>query len=152
MDQVTHISGIFANHELQPFLELPWNYERFFKRWVCGFSVNGPIPECMRHLIREVETNLNIKVFSVFCNLLKTGDNYVPYHADQYPFKLMTVSLGATRDFYFKSNSTGIRTHYEMKHGDLMIFPEIMNRTHKHSVPVRKNVNQSRVSILFFYN
>ena len=138
--------------------EIPWNapngfFHRHFFRYDRDFyvmSLEVPYLVTMEKLCTAIENSTKRLVSGVFCNYYQDGEAYTPYHADQYGKDIATLSLGTTRDFYFKHNKTGVRTHYLLEHGDLFYFPPTINNEYKHTVPIRKKCKDPRISLVFF--
>jgi len=87
----------------------------------------------------------------IFCNLYRDGDDYCPYHKDQYGCDVWTLSLGSTRDFLVKKDGTGTRADsWTLKSGDMYFMSKNLHKDHRHSIPVRKGRPGSRISIVFF--
>lgn len=82
-------------------------------------------------------------------NLYEDGNHYTPYHRDSYDCTVYTISFGGTRTFLSK-DSEGKVTDYTLNDGDLMLFDEVWNAAHTHSVPKRKNQNDPRISMVIF--
>lgn len=102
-------------------------------------------------LVKELLEKHNVIVNGIFCNLYRDGNDYCPYHRDNYGCDVWTLSLGDTRDFLVKEDGTGTRAQsYRLRSGDLYFMDQRLHRTHKHSIPVRKGHKGSRISIVFF--
>jgi hypothetical protein len=82
-------------------------------------------------------------------NLYEDGNHYTPYHRDSYGCTVHTISFGGSRDFLSKDDDGKVQK-YTLNDGDLMIFDEVWNSTHTHSVPKRKNQNAPRISMVIF--
>lgn len=134
--------------------KLPWkrqliNGKDYFHRSIYRYDLNQNIEE-MDELINVIEQNIYRKVEGVFCNLYKNGSDYAPYHRDDYGCDIVSLSLGATRKFYFKNDETKIVKEYQLKNGDLFYFPLEINKNYKHSIPVQKNIIEPRINITCF--
>lgn len=93
----------------------------------------------------------NVTIRGIFFNLYENGGDYCPYHADTYGTDVYTLSLGSTRDILIKENGIGTRADkITLESGDLYYMPNALQSTHKHSIPKRKSVGNSRISIVFF--
>ena len=118
-------------------------------RLIFQYSEIGTI-ECLDELISMVQQKENVLVKGVFCNMYRNGLDYLPYHSDNYNCDVISLSFGQGRDFYFKHNRTGERTQFLLENGDYIRFPDILNSTHKHGIPIRKNIKESRINITLF--
>lgn len=102
-------------------------------------------------LVMDLQQTYNIDVEGVFCNLYRNGNDYCPYHRDTYGCDVWTLSLGDTRDFLVKKDGVGTRADtWTLKSGDLYYMSEKLHKTHRHSIPVRKGRQGSRISVVFF--
>jgi alkylated DNA repair dioxygenase AlkB len=100
----------------------------------------------------HLQDTYNVRVDNgIFLNLYKDGEDYCPYHRDQYGKDVYTISLGATRDLLLKPDEKGKETEkYTLKSGDMYYMANELHKTHRHSIPKRKNMNQTRISVVFF--
>lgn len=100
----------------------------------------------------RIENDIGIRYDSSLLNKYRDGNDYIAYHGDREangPLKsVATVSLGDTRRFYLKSNSTGKVIKTELNAGDLAVMTGDLQRTHKHTVPKQVGVGP-RISITF---
>ena len=96
----------------------------------------------------RAETSLTYD--SALLNYYKTGDDYIAWHGDREVRGLLqsvaTVSLGATRRFYVRENSTKSTIKVHLNCGDLVIMTGNLQQTHKHIIPKQKGV-RPRISI-----
>ncbi len=128
-------------------LQLPFIYESFLKREVCHYR--GGSDE-LDTIIELIEREFGKIVSGVFANHYRDGNDYAPYHKDQYDCTVASLSLGVSRDFYFQHVSTKDRYRFLLKSGDLLVFKNSVNKKYKHSVPVRKKVKDGRICLTFF--
>ncbi len=96
-----------------------------------------------------IRRDYNMKVLGVFANYYKDGDHYAPYHKDSYGSNALTISFGGAREFLVKDEEGKVEK-YLLENGDVCYFNSQFNDTHKHSVPIRKKMNDPRISLLFF--
>jgi alkylated DNA repair dioxygenase AlkB len=157
MDFVKHHKNIIDTTGFYETLKeiIPWKTTSFngakSKRNSFGLNEsNTLVCPVVGQIANFIQLNFKVKVRGCFMNHYEDGNMYVPYHADRYPFDLFTVSIGATRDFYFKHNITGKRHHFKLEDGDVISFKQQVNHNYKHSIPIRKRVKEGRISILFF--
>ena len=128
----------------------------FFKRSVCRIdSEDLKSSEKWKHPLiidmkDKIEDKYGMLVRGVFVNLYE-GDDYAPYHHDTYGGKgVFTVSVGGTRMFYTKNETTDVVTKHLLEDGDLFYFNSDYNKIHKHSIPKLKKYKDPRISIVFF--
>jgi len=113
--------------------------------------VDPQINQIFQKLINEINRKYRTNIQNIFCNLYKNGQDYCPYHKDMYRTHIFTLSLGQTRDFLVKPDQKGTKsTKYTLNSGDLYFMHNDIHNTHKHSIPKRKHVEGTRISIVFF--
>lgn len=116
-------------------------------------SENTLAESIISNMVYELQSRLRVVVRGVFLNLYKDGNDYCPYHKDQYGTDVYTISLGETRDLLIKSDAKGSRAmKITLESGDLYYMPKELHVDHKHSVPKRKNATGTRISVVFFTN
>ena len=158
-DQILHIKNCVPSPdeyyvrllELVPLIFTKINY---FKRSIFRYDSEffGSIP-VLDELGLMVTTQFNKNLHGIFCNFYEDGTDYAPYHRDNYGCNtLVTLSFGGERDFYMKADNGSGTLKFVLSHGDLFMFPNSMNATHKHSIPQRLREKNNRMSILFFLN
>lgn len=139
-----------------PWYKLEWKTGFNLPRLVCHHDKIPNIDKLCIEIITLLNCGnsvLNIPLLSqgqCFANYYPDGKSYTPYHADNYGSHVVSLSLGETRTFSFKHNSTGIETKIELHHGDLMIFLEEVNFKFKHSVLKTTTSKNPRVNLTFF--
>lgn len=151
IDGVTYIPGFYEQNNLakiQQELEPYWNYHNFFKRhfWHYVPGVSATID----NIIITIQNHLQCRIRGAFINLYKNGNEYAPYHKDKYDSTVVSLSIGGTRDFFFKHDTTGVRHKWTLNDGDLFMFENSVNEKYKHSVPQRKKMNHPRICITIF--
>ena len=102
-------------------------------------------------ILGDIKYLLGNKIIQgVFINHYRNGDDYAPYHKDKYGCLVASLSIGASRDFYFKDDETGDRYHYLLESGDMLLMEDKVNQKFKHSVPKRKGVMCGRICVTIF--
>lgn len=124
---------------------------RLVQRWVpenCDDLINDIIFD----LIKILKNVCHVKECSgVFMNNYINGEDYCPYHKDQYNCDVYTLSLGSSRDLLIKRDGAGQRAErFSLDSGDLYYMSEKLNEDYKHSIPKRKNIKGPRISLVFF--
>ena len=102
-------------------------------------------------------TLFNTKINGALFNLYEKGQDYISYHSDSEVLPpldmVIAISLGQSRDFYFKEKGTGEVTKTVINNGDLMLMYGQTQNKYLHSVPKRTGANASamgpRLSITF---
>lgn len=166
---VKHIKGRFHNLELEKKgesyydyvkKELEFKYVSFFKREVCKLSREELLSvnkekeakyPVTKQIVEMIENEHKVKTLGVFINHYRDGTDYAPYHKDSYGGDgVFTVSLGGSREFLTKDDSTKEVTYFTLDDGDVFYFNNTFNLFNKHSIPIRKKMNKSRISITIF--
>jgi alkylated DNA repair dioxygenase AlkB len=89
-----------------------------------------------------------------FCllNMYRTGQDSMGLHADDEPEMgnvIGSLSLGATRNFRIKHNSTKQTMTFPVAHGTLMVMSGSMQQFWKHEVPKTKKAVGPRINLTF---
>ena len=87
-------------------------------------------------------------------NLYKDGNDSMGWHSDDeselnHAQPIASLSLGSTRDFALKHRFEHKKTLLELNDGDLLIMYPPCQSEWLHSLPKRRNVNQSRINLTF---
>ena len=109
-----------------------------------AFNRNLALPE-------DLKFPTQIKLFdSCLLNLYRTGADYISYHRDKEALgpnnAVLTISLGGTRNFYFKGKGETIKT--KLENGDCVIMCGNTQRDYTHSIPKRA-VADLRISLTY---
>ena len=123
------------------------------KSRLCVYWEHGDFRELdilLEGIIVQIQQIFQVNIKGVFLNWYKNGQDYCPYHSDKYNCDVFTISLGQTRDLLIKYNGPGKAEKFTLNSGDLYYMSNEMQLTHKHSIPIRKNVIGDRISIVFF--
>ena len=149
---IIHEKSFYPNLYTDVINELNLEYINFFKRYVQRIDIDDinayPI---ISKIINNIQTNYSVVIQGVFVNLYYNGTNYAPYHKDSYGGSgVFTLSIGGSREFLTKHDKTKLVTKYTLEDGDLLFFNNEFNDYHKHSIPIRKRMNSSRISIVCF--
>ena len=153
--KVIHIPQLLTTEEAGHYLErlqtvVQWQPPNsYFHRHTFRYDAKEGC-EVLDELAAIVNSSTGRLVQGAFCNYYHDGREYTPYHRDPYGCDIAGISFGTTRDFYFKADSGGGRTHYRLAHGDLLFFRNEVNGTHRHSVPARTRCHEERINITFF--
>lgn len=125
-----------------------WEKVHYFKRHVSHYEFNVPM---LNEILHNMQLQFSKKVSGAFLNYYEDGNEYAPYHADQYHCDSCLLSLGTTRTLRYKENNTKENTDYVLQNGDLLFVPDAINATYKHSLLQTKKVHDPRISILVFF-
>lgn len=130
--------------------DLNFEYVPFFKRKVCRIDQKDlESSSVIRDMIDMIRKDYNMKTLGVFANYYEDGNQYAPYHKDSYETSALTISFGGSREFLVKDEEGKVTKHL-LENGDVCFFNNVFNDNHKHSVPIRKKMNDPRISLLFF--
>jgi alkylated DNA repair dioxygenase AlkB len=124
-------------------IEVPRNYQIFGEDYKFAGQKNEgiPVPE-------ELEPYLEYGN-SVLVNWYENGDKYIGYHSDNergLSKEIYGFSYGSERRFKFLEKATKEVTTIILPNNSLLIMKENTQKTHKHALPVMKNVGR-RISI-----
>lgn len=152
MDTIIHIPNYVDSNNTSNlfnaiYSQTNWNKLNYFKRSVSHYD--GNIDE-LNEIILQIEENFNKMVNSAFLNYYENGNDYAPYHSDNYGCDVCLLSLGTSRILRYKENKTKQNTDFILHDGDLLYIPNELNKTYKHSLLKRTKIESSRISILFF--
>lgn len=94
------------------------------------------------------------KLTACLGNKYRDGNDYIGAHSDdEKDLKnnsfIMSVSLGAARDFVFINKKTKKRTSINLKSGSVVIMGPGTQQNYKHEVPKRKGVKLPRINLTF---
>lgn len=124
---------------------------RLVQKWEpenCDEIINDILFSIIKRLKDECHVT---ECTGVFMNNYINGQDYCPYHKDQYDKDVYTISLGSSRDLLIKKDGPGQRAERTtLESGDLYYMSEELNKDYKHSIPKRKNIKGSRISLVFF--
>lgn len=153
----TDVADYFCNRLLR---EINWETVLWGKnrkplpRLVFRYSLNYPTSFTKVEILDEISNIVSIKenknIIGIFCNYYRNGEDYLPYHQDNYNCDIISLSFGSSRDFYFKNIQTKERTHFKLENGDFIYFPEEINKIYQHGIPLRKKIKDYRINITMF--
>lgn len=123
-----------------------------------GVSGGSPPNEVMCDRLKEITAKVNdalgTNFNTILMNVYKNGDDCIGFHKDNEkgwaPYTgFATLAFGAERDFLIKrieDNETTVVSH---TNGSVIHLPYPMNHNHLHSIPKRKKVKDTRISLTF---
>lgn len=172
MDQLGHIEVTkefidkslteYYFHELEtciPWQTIMWKKGKILPRMCHRYDplANGPI-EPLDQLIQMLNIKLKTNIEGCWCNLYRNGADNTPWHQDSYNADIFTLSFGSTRDCLVRTyedngtrwGKTGKSECITLNKGDLLFFDSKYDSHHQHSIPVRKRIDEPRISIVFF--
>ena len=131
---------------------LPYSYGqgKFARTYVS--QPTHPIIEDIRTQLKEW---LNVEFDVVFLNLYEHERHHLGWHADDSPemsddYPIVTVSLGATREIWFRSNTEPDQVSKLMlDNGSACVMLAGMQDTHQHRIPKCDRTCGPRISLTF---
>lgn len=103
---------------------------------------------------QRVEEAAQATFNSVLLNRYRDGDDSMGYHADDEPELGMnpiiaSLSLGGSRTFVLRHESSGEKRRYELGHGSLLIMAGTLQHHWKHALPKTKAAVSERINLTF---
>ena len=85
-------------------------------------------------------------------NWYENGEHYIGYHSDDEKqlipnSPIYCFSFGVERDFILKNKKTNDKKIITLENKSLIIMGGTCQKTHKHSLPIRKKIKKKRISI-----
>lgn len=123
-----------------------------------GSKLNEWIPE-IKDIRDRIHKEFNIYLDSCLINYYENGNDYISYHSDREtkpPMQFVaTVSLGVTRNFYFRSKNKFLQNgklkykliKLQLNSGDLVLMYGRTQELWNHSIIKQPNITESRISI-----
>ena len=115
---------------------------------------DGTFTPTIRAIAELVEARTGFQANAVLVNLYEDGNHKVGWHSDDEKdladARVFSVSLGATRKFYFRRRDDHTR-QYKMvlEDGSLLGMKEDCQRVFQHTVPREKTVKEPRLNLTF---
>lgn len=120
-----------------------------------GYTVNSkPWTPLLKFIRDDIFKLTGIDFNACLVNYYKTGNNYIGYHKDsevnlRVPM-IVSVSFGATRKFYFKSDDRNLPViKVSLPSGTACIIMDPTNKHWRHSVPKELRCTQPRINLTF---
>lgn len=123
-----------------------------------GYSGQRLITHEFTKELNEIRQKITLEIGasfnSVLLNLYRTGNDSNGWHADNEPELgrnpiIASLSLGATRRFDLKHNTTKEQLSYYLNHGSLLIMGGELQHHWKHQIAKTKKVNEPRINLTF---
>lgn len=130
---------------------LPYTYGSGpFAREYKSCATHPAIEQVRAALIRELGVAFDV----VFLNLYEHERHHLGWHADDSPemsdfHPIVTVSLGAEREIWFRANDSKDVTKMLLEHGSAAVMHAGMQDTHVHRIPKCDRVCGPRISLTF---
>ena len=107
------------------------------------------------YLIKNIiENHINYSFNSVLLNEYGSGQEGMGWHSDDEKElgpspTIASLSLGASRDFYFRSNNDQSIVKLRLENGSLLIMQGETQHFWKHSLPKRLKLTEGRINLTF---
>jgi len=113
-----------------------------------------PIDPVFYKLLHYLNITLDSQFNMLLINWYRNGNDYIGPHSDEEKdlvpgSPIATVSLGVPRDFILKNKLTKESITYSLHNNTVLVMGGDCQKTHKHSVPIRKTIKDFRISITF---
>ena len=98
--------------------------------------------------------DFGIKTNTVLANVYRDGQDSMGWHRDDEPELgpdplVVSLSLGATRDFAVRRDADRFTQRFALGHGDLLIMGSKSQTQWTHSIPKRLKINSLRINLTF---
>lgn len=105
-----------------------------WKCYICNDIQSALFCQTVQQVLAKIQVEFKRQVVGLFANYYLNGNDYAPYHADQYGCDVVLVSFGTTRTLRYKHNTTSQNTDFILQAGDLLFISEHVNQNYKHSL------------------
>jgi alkylated DNA repair dioxygenase AlkB len=114
---------------------------------------HGWSPE-LEALRDRFEREFGIRSNTVLANLYRDGRDSMGWHRDNEPElgpdpHVVSLSLGASRDFDVRRDADGLTQRFALGHGDLMLMGTQSQTKWTHSIPKRLKIKILRINLTF---
>lgn len=115
----------------------------------------NPWSEDMLILKDKLEELTQFKFNYVLINYYRDGNDYIYYHSDNESIGegknvIASISLGATRQFVLKNNTTKIKKSFMLEDGSLIIMKGDETQQYwKHTITKTKKITAPRINLTF---
>lgn len=125
-------------------------FDREIDEWT---PILSNIRDNLQEIIEKIKPN-HPKLNAVLCNRYKSGEEYIGAHSDNEgdlhkDAFIVSVSVGAARDFVFKHKQTDERVVLNLPHGSVLLMGKGCQTKYKHELPKRKKVKEPRINLTF---
>lgn len=135
-----------------------FNTPRYQKCYGKNYKYSGvmhtstPIPDDYNELIEYFSNRYDCEYNMMLINWYENGNHYIGFHSDNeknlnFEAPIITISLGASRNFVIKSNDKTFKKKIELKNYDVLVMGGTFQKTHLHGIPKQKKIKDPRISI-----
>lgn len=131
----------------------PYKYSGFDRIPSPWTPVLNKIREIMCRVVKQINPK-HPKINACLCNRYPDGDSYIGWHSDSESDLrpesfIISISLGATRDFVFQHKKTKEKITLPLKSGSIVLMGPGCQENWKHTVPKRKKVKDPRINLTY---
>ena len=133
--------------------QILWKTGRYLPRLCCPdmmqYESVKQIKEWLEKFLLD-KYGIKCHIVNIWGNKYRNGDDYLPDHRDSYgELHVLSLSLGATRNFHFKKDNK-IDTKFSLENGDILIFSPEQNMLYTHGISKQTSVKQERINLTCF--
>ncbi len=120
-----------------------------------GFTHNGHgWPSWFEPLLNKVNNSFGENFNGCLANFYKNGKDSMGWHSDREPEldptkPIVSLSLGATRDFCLRNYARSLKDKIPLANGDLFLMEPPCQNHWQHCLPKRLRVLESRINLTF---
>ena len=145
---------LFGKKHLTPRLEAFYAEENKSYGYSGQRLLTSTFTKELTQIKENIELTFSIQLNSVLINLYRDGNDSNGWHADDEPELgrnpiIASLSLGATRRFDLKHNTTKEKLSLELESGSLLIMGGELQHYWKHQIAKTKKVNAPRINLTF---
>ncbi|WP_228729992.1 alpha-ketoglutarate-dependent dioxygenase AlkB family protein [Shewanella avicenniae] len=126
----------------------------------CDYLYSGlmiealPWPHYLARLRQQLTQDFSLQLNGVLVNHYANGQQRMGWHSDDEPelasqSAIVSLSLGATRDFDIRHKQNGAKHRIALAAGDLLLMHWPMQRDWQHSLPSRTKLANPRLNFTF---
>lgn len=125
-------------------------FDRIPEKWSVAVI---EMKKVLEKVLVDIEPN-HPKLNAVLGNKYNNGSNYIGFHSDSESDLdddafIVSVSLGAERDFVFKHIETGKKVSIKLKSGSVLLMGGDCQKNWTHGLPKRLKIKEPRINLTF---
>ena len=145
-----HTIKIFGKEIKSPRLQK--TYGKSYKFSGTVLEASEAIPEMFSPVINYMRQKYNSNFNMLLINWYRNGDDYIGMHSDDETqfiegSPVITITLGVTRPFILKHKYNNDKKIVNVENNTVLVMGGTCQITHKHGLPKRKKITESRISI-----
>jgi len=144
-----HIIKVFGKEVKSPRLQKTYGKDYKFSGKVLE---SEPMPDMFNIIINYMNQKYNRQFNMLLINWYRDGEDYIGMHSDDerqftVDSPVITITLGVTRPFILKNKFTNEKKTINVENNTALVMGGTCQITHKHGLPKRKKIKDSRISI-----